>query len=198
MGSLPRSLGKSVDALMTDERQIISAIKMGDKNAFEMLYRTHFTGLATFAARYTLSWEEAEEIVQDIFIRLWIERSSLIEDIRSIKSYLYRAVRNAALNRVRHITTITRIHTSSSFSTSAAARPNEEEPADVKLEIEEVRENVKHELSNLPERQRAAIVLRYEHEMTYVDIGRALDISDVAARKLIRKAEERLKASLQQ
>lgn len=78
----------------------IKALVKGDREAFLLLYQNFFVALCVFARGYHMEKEEAEDIVQDVFCKLYDERY-LFVDISSLKSYLYSAVKNGCLNYVR-------------------------------------------------------------------------------------------------
>jgi RNA polymerase sigma-70 factor (family 1) len=70
-----------------------------DQQAFQRLFKHHFTGLFQFAASIVKIKEAAEEIVEDVFVKLWNRRATLPE-INNFKVYLYVSVKNLCLNYV--------------------------------------------------------------------------------------------------
>ena len=78
----------------------IRALAKGDRQAFLSLYDSFFVALCVFARGLVESREEAEDIVQDVFCRLYDDKK-LFDNINSLKSYLYGAVRNGCLNHIR-------------------------------------------------------------------------------------------------
>ena len=62
---------------MLDLRHVLEQFKAGDQSAFERIYIEYFPKVYRFAKRYTYHKEDAEEIVQDVFIRLWEVRMML-------------------------------------------------------------------------------------------------------------------------
>lgn len=75
-------------------------IRLSDRNAFNALFRSLYYPLTYFAYNYTGSYEQACDIVQDVFVSIWQDRSDIDPD-QSLKSYLYRMVRNRSLNHLR-------------------------------------------------------------------------------------------------
>jgi len=76
------------------------SIKKGDIKAYETLFRAYFKPLVVYSERITGDHDDANEVVQDIFMKLWDKRESL--EIRStVNSYLYRAVYNNSLQLLR-------------------------------------------------------------------------------------------------
>ncbi|MBO9564806.1 MAG: RNA polymerase sigma-70 factor [Niastella sp.] len=76
---------------------LLQQVALGDQLAFRELYHLFHKRLHYFAFALVKSKEAAEEIVEDVFIRLWNQRSSITE-INNLKIYLYTATKNTALN----------------------------------------------------------------------------------------------------
>lgn len=85
---------------MTDDFSI-DDLRHGQRKAFESIYRKYYKDLYRFAFHYILC-EEAEDIVQDVFIKFYENRKSLPNDLNT-KSYLYSATKNRCLNFHRHL-----------------------------------------------------------------------------------------------
>src|SRR5438876_5369708 len=77
----------------------VDRIRAGDVDAFEALYRTYWQRLYAFAFRYVRSKEDAEEVVQDVFFRIWRGRADWVP-AGAVRNYVYCAVRNAARDRL--------------------------------------------------------------------------------------------------
>jgi DNA-directed RNA polymerase specialized sigma24 family protein len=75
-------------------------IAAGDRAAFEALFRLHYRPLCGFAMGYLKDGDKAEDLVQDLFFRLWLDREK-VNVTTSVKAYLYAAVRNRCLNAVK-------------------------------------------------------------------------------------------------
>ncbi|MCW5898394.1 MAG: RNA polymerase sigma-70 factor [Flavobacteriales bacterium] len=72
-------------------------IAAGDRAAFEALFRLHYRPLCVFAMGYVKDSDKAEDLVQDLFFRLWLDREK-VNITTSVKAYLYASVRNRCLN----------------------------------------------------------------------------------------------------
>ena len=75
-------------------------IRSGDMKAFEHLFMSLYPGMCNIANRYLNDEVQSKDIAQEAFIKLWGKRGEL-EDIISVKSYLYTTVRNLSLNYIR-------------------------------------------------------------------------------------------------
>ena len=78
------------------------ALKEGDERVFEQIFREHYQALVGYAIKMLREQEAAEEIVQDVFVKICEKRESL-EIKTSLKSYLFRSVHNRCLNQIKHI-----------------------------------------------------------------------------------------------
>jgi RNA polymerase sigma-70 factor (ECF subfamily) len=79
------------------EENLTGLLRGGSEAAFRQIFDTYYRPLTLFALKHVSDVEEAREIVQEFFIRIWFSHQTL--DIRfSLKSYLYQGVRNACLN----------------------------------------------------------------------------------------------------
>ena len=75
-------------------------IAAGDRTVFEALFRLHYRPLCAFAVQYVKDTDKAEDLVQDLFFRLWLDRAKLTITT-SLKAYLFASVRNRCLNVVK-------------------------------------------------------------------------------------------------
>lgn len=86
---------------MLNELMILARIKEGDIKAFEGIFRRYYSPLCWYAAGITGDTASAEEIVEELFYVLWKNRERL-QVFQSVKSYLYRSVRNEAVQFCEH------------------------------------------------------------------------------------------------
>ena len=82
--------------------RLLRQVADGNENAFRELFHRYADLLGTYVLRFTHSRECAEEIVQDIFLKIWMSREALAE-VQNFKVYLYVISRNQTLNAMRKI-----------------------------------------------------------------------------------------------
>lgn len=82
------------------EETLVRRLMNADQTAFELLFRFYYPGLVTFATQIVLDPDEAEEIVQDFFVRLWTGRET-INRSKNLKSYFFTSVKNRAFNYLK-------------------------------------------------------------------------------------------------
>jgi RNA polymerase sigma-70 factor (ECF subfamily) len=80
-----------------EEATLIERFIDGDQTAFELLFRYYYPGLVIFASQIVADRDEAEEIAQDFFVKVWSDRRS-IKKTASLKNYFFVAVKNRAFN----------------------------------------------------------------------------------------------------
>lgn len=83
-----------------EDRDLITAIQNNNANAFELLVKTYYVPLSTFVNHIIQDGHSTEDIVQELFVKLWTDRAKL-SSIIILKDYLYTSGRNAALNHLR-------------------------------------------------------------------------------------------------
>jgi len=85
----------------TELKELFKVISLGDKRAFDSLFRNYYVLLIRFASSYLRQEEDADEVVSDLFVKLWLKRVEL-DKIVNPKVYLYVSVKNACLNVIRN------------------------------------------------------------------------------------------------
>ena len=154
----------------------------------ESLFNSEFLPLADTLyriARYILeSGPEAEDAVQDLFLKLWESRES-IEDIRQPKAYCIRMLKNICLDRIRkarHITFPERLP-------ETGTEHSQDDEIDSRRRLDMVLEAVK----SLPDRQRQILILRTVDELSYEEISRKTGINYLTCRVLLSQARSKIK-----
>jgi RNA polymerase sigma-70 factor (family 1) len=154
------------------EARLAERIRDGDTAAFEIVFLDAMPRLCNFAMHYLRSRDEAQDVVQDVFARLWRTRATLRAG-GSLSSYLYTSVRNAALNRLRHAGVAAEL----SADVMADGEPVVM-AVDSALEIMERQAAVARAVGELPARQRTICLLRWTEGLTYREIAHRLGIAE--------------------
>jgi RNA polymerase sigma-19 factor, ECF subfamily len=160
----------SSDDVSTDahERLWADRIQAGDMDAFEALYRAYWQRLYVFAFRYGHVKEDAEEVVQDVFFRIWRGRADWVP-AGAVRNYLYLAVRNAARDRLERVAVARRC----SGRVGQVATAAEIEST---LEAAELVAAVERALAELPPKRSAVCKLRLVDGLSYAQIADRLGI----------------------
>jgi len=86
--------------LKNGEDHMIRSLRSGRESAYDKLFRDYYRPLSVFAVKYVSDLDLAREIVQNLFVHLYENRSSLVITT-SLESYLYQSVRNRCLNQIK-------------------------------------------------------------------------------------------------
>jgi RNA polymerase sigma-70 factor (family 1) len=95
------AFAKTVMVKMGNDEVLFNKVQKDDNAAFESLFKTYYSTLSHYACSYLHDLDEAEEVVQDIFVKIWEKRQDLKIET-SFKAYLYQAVKNKCLNYIRN------------------------------------------------------------------------------------------------
>lgn len=175
------------------DRETLQRLRDGDVEALETLYRTHYSDLVGFAQAVTGNREIAPEIVQEVFVSLW-ERRQELNVTGSLRGYLFTAVRYRALNTRRAARAADRLEQNVQRGI-AIERPRVTTPEDDALQADQ-QALFQRTIATLPARQREALLLRYEGQLTFEEIGATMSLSADAARKLVSRAYTELRRLL--
>ena len=149
------------------------AIRSGDERAFVELFRRHVTGLIRAASHIVRSEAVAQDIVMDVFARVWRDRLSMAEDGR-LSAYLTVAVRNACIDYLRHDRLELSVQEMSIEGGWAPGMSTLPLTPDEELERSEAKELIRHAFTNLPQRMRQVLELRWLADKSYKEISREL------------------------
>ena len=86
--------------MKNQEKNIIQKLKNGDESGLRQMFDIYYSPLCAFALKYIDSFDLAEDLVQEVFIKFW-EKKRIDQLQGSLKSYLFSAVKNNALNHIR-------------------------------------------------------------------------------------------------
>jgi RNA polymerase sigma-70 factor, ECF subfamily len=161
-----------------------------DPTAFEDLYRRSYAGLVAFAREYVGDFSAAEDVVQDVFLAVWRRRNEL-ELRSSIRTYLYSAVRNAALDRLKHADGVRRHGMKAATALTPPAQP-----ADSALRQRELASAVEAALQQLPQRAREVFIMSRDGGLSYAEIAGVLGVSVKAVEASMSRALRALRRKL--
>lgn len=173
------------------EREWIDGIREGDEQAFENVFRAYYPRLCRFAAEYVDSANRARDVVQEVFLRIWERRETWTVQ-RSLKAYLYQAVRNRALNESRRKTTKQEAEKDLAYTTEPSTRSKAADAAHGSALSEAVDEAI----GELPERRRMAFLLHRRHGFTYEEIACVMGITGKTVENQIGRALKSLRKEL--
>ena len=174
------------------DRQWTQHLQQEGHGAFEALFRAYADRLCSFAAAYVGSAAVAEDLVQSVFCDLWNRRRGGALPEGNVKAYLFRAVRNKALNRLKH----RRVEERHETRTKRQGRTGPvHTPADT-LQHQELRQAMREAVEELPERRRLIYRLARRQGLSYKEIAAALEIAPKTVENQMGRALKTLRERL--
>ena len=175
-----------------DDAALVAAVGQSDERALRELYERHGTALFNLARKVLVDRDRAEEVVQEVFLRLWNEPERFDPERGALRSYLFRQIHSRSVERVR---------------SEEARRRREErhhrERIDLGDDVEReawavIRsELVKDALAQLSEAERQAIDLAYFGGHTYREVAVVLDLPEGTVKSRIRLGLNKLANALE-
>lgn len=170
-----------------NEKELLQSVAEGNETAFAKLFHIWYPRLMAYIFKVARSQQVSEEIVQDIFTKIWENRSEL-NTINNFQGYLFTLSRNHALNELQRIAVYWKIQRRFADQQTAedSILPDEES-------VEDIMENV---LNQLTPRQREIWLLNRRHCYTYNEISLRLGISRETVKTHLQAATQSLTALL--
>lgn len=155
----------------SNDTQLLGLIKSGNKQAFDEVFLMHFKSLHAYAFTMVKDRDDAEEIVQNVFVRIWTRREQLKTD-GFLKSFLYRSVHNESLNYLKH----QKVRANFNVHYVDAVK-NDMGNLNTEIAVTELEKNIHSAINDLPEKCRNVFQLSRFDQMKYQEIAAALNIS---------------------
>ena len=175
------------------DTELLRRIRSGDERALETVFRAYYQSMCTVVRRIVFAPDVAEELVQDVFFKLWNKREQLAE-IDALKTYLYRAARNTALNHLRR----QKLELLHEEREAVKGEPSTVESTDDSASAAEVTEAVKRAINRLPTRCREIFLMSRDGGLTYNEIASELGLSVKTVETQMGRALKSLRVSLAQ
>jgi RNA polymerase sigma-70 factor (ECF subfamily) len=178
-------------------------VKAGDEESFALLLHRYRGPLVNFLYRMVRNREQAEDLAQEVFIRVYRARGDYVPTAK-FTTWLFRIATNLALNSLRD-TRHQRMEISLDAPLTADVDDGDERPLDVADKhpdieqhlVEEARKKmIRHAIEKLPEKQRAAVLLHKYQDLDYNEIAKILECSESALKSLLFRAYETLRVEL--
>jgi RNA polymerase sigma-70 factor, ECF subfamily len=183
--------------------QLMLDVKAGDGTSFELLLQRYRTPLVNFLYRMVRNREQAEDLAQEVFLRVYRARAEYVPSAK-FTTWLFRIATNLALNSMRD-TRYQKLEDSIDAPVRIDSEEGDERPLDIAEKhpnieqhlVEDARvKMIRHAIDKLPEKQRAAVLLHKYEELDYAEIAKILSCSESALKSLLFRAYEALRVEL--
>lgn len=174
-----------------EDHHIVQGLRQDRQDTFETMFKAWYNPLCNYAHGFLGSRDEAEETVQSVFIHLWEKRKEI--DIESsLKSYLYRSVRNSCMNVLKH-EKVKREH--AAFALHNGGEISNNVAGD--LMASELETRIANALLKLPEQCRLVFKMSRFEELKYAEIAEKLGVSIKTVENQMGKALRIMREQLQ-
>ncbi|WP_316799757.1 RNA polymerase sigma-70 factor [Pedobacter frigidisoli] len=172
----------------TSDIMLLSALKAGDRAAFEEIYHQNWERMYKYAFYILKDQDQCTDIVQEIFVKMWVNRDALV--VRSFRAYLISAVKYKIANNIRH----EKIR--ADFFSSAPTNDVSYNLADNELEIRELKNLIESAVGQLPPKCREIFLLSRNEYLSNKEIAVKLKISEKTVEGQMTIALKRLRKAL--
>jgi len=174
-----------------EEQNILEAIRLNDRQAFEKIFRDSYKPLKAYAFRFVNDLATAENMVQDVFLKLWQNRHNLVITT-SLVHYLFRSVRNHSLNHLEK----TRVRTG--YLRMQLEKTQDEEDFSAFYPEIGLLEKIESAISALPPKRQEIFRLAREEGLKYREIADQLNLSVKTVEAQMTLALRQLRESLKE
>lgn len=198
--AIARTAAKSLSELSDAEVMLLAGA--GDDSAFEYLVEKFRRPMVGFMYRMTHNQAVAEELAQEVFLRVYRSRSSYQAEAK-FSTWLYRIATNLAVNHARD-TRSERMASTVNLDEPDPETGTTPDVADVTPNVEaDILRNerlaaIRQHVLSLPERQRMAVLMHKYQGLDYKEIGKVLKLSESATKSLLFRAYETLRDKLKE
>ncbi len=170
------------------DKKIWNNLKNGDPKALELIYRTYFSELYSYGKKFSKDENNVQDCIQELFVELW-ERREKLSETDAIKPYLYVSLKRKIFQSVKKIRKSTDNELDESYFDAELAIDqimigNETDS--------ETKQNLKNAFSQLSDRQKEILFLKYYSELDYKEISKVMDMNYQSARNLVSRALAKL------
>ncbi|MBJ6367246.1 RNA polymerase sigma-70 factor [Snuella sp. CAU 1569] len=170
-----------MEVSFTNDTTLIKSLKKGDPKAYTFLVRTYHHKLCVYTYSLTNDSDQSEDIVQNVFVKIWNKRHKLKDDF-SVKNYLYKMVYNEFIDQYRKQKITLSLEKKHIEALSTIIEEKDEKSLERLIAI------VKQEIDKLPPKCKKTFLLSKEEGLTNIEIAEYLNVSIKTVEAHISKA----------
>jgi RNA polymerase sigma-70 factor (ECF subfamily) len=190
----PRTVARSDED--AEDVRLMRLVSGGDTSAFEQLIERHQSLVAGTVARMLGSSSEVEDIAQQVFIRVWKSARRYVPRAK-FTTWLLKITRNLVFNELRRAKRHAHVPLQTEPGAEEFPLKDETNPTpDASLLESELERTIEDAITELPESQRMALILRRYEQLSYEQIAEILDLSVPAVKSVLFRARTELRARL--
>lgn len=169
------------------DEHLLKLISANNENAFTELYNRYASALFGYCVKRISDKEATEEIIQEIFIRIW-ERRNNLDHVTHVKAYLYSAVRHRIANHIAH--SVIRVKYAQHYEAFAARHDNNTEE---NLNVRDLHETLERSLASLPDNCQRVFRMSRMEQLTIPEIAERTNLNPRTVENYITQALKHLR-----
>jgi RNA polymerase sigma-70 factor (family 1) len=203
---------------LADEKALLLRVSEGDRSAFKGLYDHYWNDLYSLALTFLKSPDWAQDIVQDLFLRIWVKRD-ILSSIDQFKSYVFIMLRNELISALRHKTRTLKLHEEyrqqlpgdfllsgspgdhnapASHNGPYAGGPVSQERPDSYVRLKELEQLIRQAVAQLPPTQGLLIALTREQGLSHDAVAERLGMAKKTVSNTLTKALNNIRLYLRE
>ncbi len=187
-GEAPRELGTPTGSTNDPDGVLVARIAEGDQDAARELVERHLSRMVAVARRLLGKQEDAEEVAQEVFLKVWTNAEKWQPGQARFATWMHKVAVNLCYDRLRRRREIN--------MEELPERVDEAPDPSQALESRQLAERVEFAMTQLPDRQRTAIVLCHHQGLTNIEAAEIMDVSVDAIESLLARGRRGLKRQL--
>lgn len=181
------------------ESQLVKLVLKGDQNAFSQLVDLYQEKLYHMAYRMLNNRQEAEDVVQDTFLRVY-NNLEKYDDTMKFSTWIYRIATNLCIDRLRKRKPVYSLDAESSDYEGLdgySMIPSDNRTPESELLISETQSIIHQAIDTLPPKYKSVMILRYIHELSLQEVGEVLDMPVTTIKTRVHRGREFLRKKLE-
>ncbi len=171
------------------EKELLLTLKTGNRHSFTVLYNQYWSQVYNFSRLYLTSRDAAEEVVQEVFVKVWESREFIRED-DNFKGLLFIITRNLIFNQSR------KSFNEDFYKITMLAAMEQSYDMEAEIDAKNLREYIDQLIADLPPKRKLIFTMSRNENMSYKEIAEKLNISEKTVENQISSAIKYLKQNL--
>lgn len=181
------------------EARLVRLSRNGDRQAFEELVNMYQEKIYHLAYRMLNFSSEAEDVVQETFLRVYMNMDRYDEN-QKFSTWIYRIATNLCIDRLRKRKPNYSLDAEMPDGEGAdwySLLPSDQETPEEELVLSETQEEIRKAIGTLPEKYKSVVILRYLHDMSLQEIGDVLGMPVTTVKTRVHRGREYLRKKLE-
>ncbi len=171
------------------DKELLLTLKTGNRQSFTVLYNQYWSQVYNFSRLYLTSRDAAEEVVQEVFVKVWESREFIRED-DNFKGLLFIITRNLIFNQSR------KSFNEDFYKITMLAAMEQSYDMEAEIDAKNLREYIDQLIADLPPQRKLIFTMSRNENMSYKEIAEKLNISEKTVENQISSAIKYLKQNL--